>query len=397
MSQRRAVDRATAKKWKDLLASEREAAHLYDSLAASETGERAEILRELADVERRHAAHWEGRLREAGESVPAPGGPGLRTRTMGLAAKRLSLDAVLPIIERAERGDAGLYDADPDAAPGMADDERGHARTLAALRDGGNGSGDGSGTGRGRGAGREPAPDPRGRGGRQEPWHRGDRSGALRAGIFGVSDGLVSNTALVMGFAGSGASRSAVLLAGVAGLLAGAFSMAAGEYVSMSGQREMFEREIELEATELRDKPEEELEELVLIYRAKGLPAGQAREVATSIMSDREVALDTLAREELGLDPDALGSPWSAAFSSLVAFAIGAVVVIVPYLFAGGTGAFAAAVGLAVLAMTAVGAGIGVLNGRSPVRSAVRQVVAGTLAAGVTYVVGMLIGTQVVG
>lgn len=382
MTQRRTVDRATAKKWKDLLASEREAAHLYDSLAAGERGERADILRELADVERRHAAHWEDRLREAGESVPAPAGPGLRTRTMGLAAKRISLDAVLPLIERAERSDAGLYDADPDAAPGMADDERGHAKTLAALRDGG---------------GRSQAPDPRGRGNRKEPWHRGDRSGALRAGIFGVSDGLVSNTALVMGFAGSGASRSAVLLAGVAGLLAGAFSMAAGEYVSMSGQREMFEREIELEATELREKPEEELEELVLIYRAKGLPAAQAREVATSIMSDRDVALDTLAREELGLDPDALGSPWTAAFSSLVAFAIGAVVVIVPYLFAGGGAAFVAAVVLAVVAMAGVGAGIGVLNGRSPVRSALRQVVAGSLAAGVTYLVGMAIGTQVAG
>jgi VIT1/CCC1 family predicted Fe2+/Mn2+ transporter len=188
-----------------------------------------------------------------------------------------------------------------------------------------------------------------------------------------------------------------VLLAGVAGLLAGAFSMAAGEYVSMSGQREMFEREIELEATELRDKPEEELEELVLIYRAKGLPREQAREVATSIMSDKDVALDTLAREELGLDPDALGSPWGAAFSSLVAFAIGAVVVIVPYLFGGGTTAFVTAVALAVVAMAAVGAGIGVLNGRSPVRSAVRQVAAGTLAAGVTYVVGAIIGTTVAG
>lgn len=377
----RTVDRATVKRWKDLLASEREAAQLYDRLADSESGERADVLRELADVERRHAAHWEDRLREAGQQVPPPAGPGFRTRTMGLAAKRLSLDAVLPLIERAERGDAGLYDADPDAAPGMADDERGHARTLAALRSGQQ----------------QDKPSAPGRISRREPWHRGDRSGALRAGIFGVSDGLVSNTALVMGFAGSGASRSSVLLAGIAGLLAGAFSMAAGEYVSMSGQREMFEREIELEATELRDKPEEELEELVLIYRAKGLPAAQAREVATSIMSDREVALDTLAREELGLDPDALGSPWSAAFSSLVAFAIGAVVVIVPYLFAGGTAAFAAAALVAVAAMAGVGAGIGVLNGRSPWRSALRQVVAGTLAAGITYAVGMLLGAGVVG
>jgi vacuolar iron transporter family protein len=375
------VDRATARRWRDLLESEREAAHLYDSLAGSESGERAEVLRELADVERRHAAHWESRLVEAGEKVPPPSGPGLRTRTMGMAARRLSLDAVLPLIERAERSDAGLYDADPDAAPGMADDERGHAKTLAGLR----------------GGERPPTTAGPSRIGCREPWHRGDRSGTLRAGIFGVSDGLVSNTALVMGFAGSGASRSAVLLAGVAGLLAGAFSMAAGEYVSMSGQREMFEREIALEEAELRDKPEEELEELVLLYRAKGLPADQAREIAQRIMSDHDVALDTLAREELGLDPDELGSPWGAAFSSLVAFALGAAVVVVPYLFAGGTAAFGTAVGLALVAMVLVGAGIGVLNGRGPWRAALRQVIAGVLAAGTTYVVGMLLGTSVLG
>jgi VIT1/CCC1 family predicted Fe2+/Mn2+ transporter len=209
-----------------------------------------------------------------------------------------------------------------------------------------------------------------------------------------VSDGLVSNTSLVMGFAGSGSSRSAVLLAGVAGLLAGSFSMAAGEYVSMSGQREMFEREIALEAAELQEKPEEELEELVLIYRAKGMPTAQAREVATRIMSDRKVALDTLAREELGLNPDELGSPWSAAVSSLLAFAVGALVVVLPYLVTGGTAAFAAAILLALLALTVVGATIGVLNGRSPVRGALRQLVVGVLAAGVTFLVGSLIGAR---
>jgi VIT1/CCC1 family predicted Fe2+/Mn2+ transporter len=368
-----------ARRWRDLLASEREAAAMYDALADAETGERAEILRELAAVERRHAAHWEGRLRDAGLPVPAGSPPGLRTRMIARTAARFSLDAVLPIIERAERGDAGLYDADPDAAPGMADDERGHATALAALRRGGE---------------RSPAPpaDPKARIAHRERWHRSDRSGALRAGIFGVSDGLVSNTALVMGFAGSGASRSAVLLAGVAGLLAGAFSMAAGEYVSMSGQREMFEREIALEKAELEEKPEEELEELVLLYRAKGLPTDQARTVARQLMADRTVALDTLVREELGLDPDALGSPWAAALSSLLTFAAGALVVVLPYLFAGGTGAFVAAVALALLAMAAVGAGLGLLNGRSAVRGAVRQVTAGALAAGITYGVGMLIG-----
>jgi VIT1/CCC1 family predicted Fe2+/Mn2+ transporter len=170
--------------------------------------------------------------------------------------------------------------------------------------------------------------------------------------------------------------------------------MAAGEYVSMAGQREMFEREIALERSELEEKPEEELEELVLIYRAKGLPTPQAREIAQRIMSDREVALDTLAREELGLDPDELGSPWSAAFSSLIAFAIGALVVVLPYLVTGGRGAFVAAVLLALAAMAVVGASIGVLNGRSPLRGAGRQVVVGVLAAGVTYGVGTLIGVQ---
>jgi VIT1/CCC1 family predicted Fe2+/Mn2+ transporter len=380
--------RQAAKRWREMLEAEREAAALYLGLAEAETGERGEILRELAAVELRHAAHWEGKLREAGLEVPEPRGPGMRTRLLSTAARRVSLDAVLPMIERAERGDAGLYDGDPDAAPGMADDERGHAEALAGLRGGGAGGTDGS-------AGSGHQVDAQGRIARREQWHRSDRSGALRAAIFGISDGLVSNTALVMGFAGSGASRSAVLLAGVAGLLAGSFSMAAGEYVSMSGQREMFEREIALEAAEIEERPEEELEELVLLYRAKGLPTEQARRLARQIMSDRSVALDTLAREELGLDPEALGSPWAAAFSSLLAFAIGAFVVVIPYLFGGGTATFVAAVVLALVAMVGVGSGIGLLNGRSAVRSAARQVAAGSLAATVTYGVGHLLGATI--
>jgi vacuolar iron transporter family protein len=369
---------AQVRRWRDLLASEREAAALYDRLADAASGERSEILHELADVERQHAAHWEERLRSAGADVPAPSEPGLRTRLLASMARRFSLDSVLPLIERAEESDAGVYDADPDAAAGMAADERSHARAIAAMR-----------AGHDRGG-----LDPRAKISRRERWHRSDRSGAIRAGIFGISDGLVSNTALVMGFAGSGASRSTVLLAGVAGLLAGSFSMAAGEYVSMAGQREMFEREIALERAELEEKPEEELEELVLIYRAKGLSTAQAREIAQQIMSNRDVALDTLAREELGLNPDELGSPWSAALSSLLAFAVGAFVVVLPYLITGGRGAFIATVLLALAAMATVGASIGLLNGRSPVRSAVRQVVVGALAAAVTFGVGTVIGVQ---
>jgi vacuolar iron transporter family protein len=364
------------RRWRELLASERDAAALYSRLAEAENGERQQIFRELATIELRHAAHWESRLREAGAEVPAAGRPGLRTRLLGAAAGRLSVQTVLPLIERAERADAGVYDNEPDALPGMAADERAHARTLAHLMDGGK-------------------PDPKKQIARREPWHRGDRSGALRAGVFGVSDGLVSNAALVMGFAGSGTSRAVTLLAGVAGLLAGSFSMAAGEYISMSSQREMYQREIALEQAELEEKPDEERAELVLIYRAKGLPRPDAERLADKIMADREVALDTLAREELGLDPDQLGSPWGAAFSSLIAFAIGAFVVVLPYLIGSGTAALVAAIVLALAAMFAVGATIGALNGRSAIRSGLRQMLVGALAAAVTYGVGHLIGTNV--
>jgi VIT1/CCC1 family predicted Fe2+/Mn2+ transporter len=363
------------RRYRQLLAAERDAARLYRAMAAADTGHRSEVFERLAQIEERHAAHWETRLREAGAAVPAWGPTGARTRLLGWLARRFSTAAVLPFVERAERADAGTYDADPDAAPGMAADERGHARQLAKLRDA--------------------RPSSKDQIGRRERWHRGDRSGALRAAVFGVSDGLVSNAALVMGFAGSGAARSTVALAGVAGLLAGSFSMAAGEYVSMSGQREMFQREIGLEARELAEHPEEEREELTLLYEAKGLPPEEARQLADRLMADHEVALDTLAREELGLDPEALGSPWTAAASSMVTFALGAAVALGPYLFAAGTAALVTAIGAVVVALFAVGGGIGALNGRSLVRSGLRQVLVGALAAGVTFLVGRLLGASV--
>ncbi|HKD87912.1 MAG TPA: VIT1/CCC1 family protein [Streptosporangiaceae bacterium] len=369
-------DAGRVKRWRDLLGSERDAAALYSSIATTETGERRAIFEELAAVERRHAAHWEEKIRDAGGTVPPPGRPSMRTRLLAAAANRLSPSAVLPLIERAERADAGRYDSDPDAGPEMAADEHGHARTIAKLIEGGR-------------------PTPQRQVARREPWHRGDRSGALRAGVFGVSDGLVSNTALVMGVAGSGASHTVILLAGTAGLLSGSFSMAAGEYVSMASQREMYEREIALEAEELQEKPEEEHDELVLLYRAKGLPRSDAIRMADQIMADRQVALDTLAREELGLDPGELGSPLSAAISSLLTFAAGALVVLVPYFIGGGTAALVAAIVLAAAALVAVGSGIGVLNGRSAVRSGLRQLLLGGAAALITFGIGHLIGATV--
>jgi VIT1/CCC1 family predicted Fe2+/Mn2+ transporter len=311
--------------------------------------------------------------------VPEPGGVGLRSRALTWLAKRFSVDTVLPLVERAEHADAGLYDNDPDASPDMAIDERSHAMVLTRMRDGGQ--------------------DEVAEGGRgiakRERWHRSDRSGSLRAAVFGVNDGLVSNTSLVMGFAGSGAASVTVLFAGLAGLLAGAFSMAAGEYISMSSQRESYQREIELEAEELREDPEAETEELALIYRAKGLDAEEAERVARTIMKDRDSALDTMVREELGLDPDELGSPWSAAFSSLIAFALGAVVVVLPYIFGSGVTALIIAIVLAALALFGVGAILGLTNGRSALRAGTRQLVVGGVAALIVFGIGHLIGHSV--
>lgn len=370
------VDRKAAARYRALLASERQSAALYRGLAEGATGERRQVFTELAEVELRHAAHWADKLTEIGEAVPPVTKPGVRTRFLSWLARRFSVDAVLPFVERAEHADAGLYDDDPDAAAGMAIDERSHARVLTRLRGKGDDVSD---------------DDPRSIT-RRERWHRGDRSGTLRAAVFGVNDGLVSNTSLVMGFAGSGAGRTTVLFAGLAGLLAGAFSMAAGEYISMRSQREAYEREISLEEEELRDDPEAETEELALIYRAKGLDREEAEEVAKTIMKDREAALDTMAREELGLDPDELGSPWGAAFSSLFAFALGAVVVVLPYAVGSGLAALVAAIGLAAAALFAVGASIGLLNGRSAVRSGARQLLVGGVAALIVFGIGHLIG-----
>ncbi len=365
----------TATRFRNLLASERGSADLYAGLADATTGERRAVLTQLAAVERRHAAHWADKLRELGETVPDRRPSSLRFTGLLWLARWFSIDAVLPHLERAEHADAGLYDGDPDAIATMAVDERSHARVLTRLR----------------GTNDSPAI------GANEPWHRGDRSGALRAAVFGVNDGLVSNASLVMGFAGSGATNTVILFAGLAGLLAGAFSMAAGEYISMRSQREAYEREISLEAMELREDPQAEAEELALIYRAKGLDSEQAALAAAAIMKDRDVALDTMAREELGLDPSALGSPWSAAVSSLLAFALGAVVAVLPFMFGSGRSALIWAIALAALTLFAVGAAIGVLNGRSAMRSGARQLLIGGVAALLVFGIGHQLGASAAG
>jgi vacuolar iron transporter family protein len=186
-----------------------------------------------------------------------------------------------------------------------------------------------------------------------------------------------------------------VLLAGIAGLLAGSFSMAAGEYISMQSQRELFERQIALERSELEAMPHEEQAELAQVYRSKGFTESEAATIAERMFRDPQHALDTLVREELGLDPDELGSPWGAAAGSFVAFAIGALVPVIPYVLVPGGGAFAVSIGLSIVALFAVGAGVSLLTGRGLLFSGGRQVLIGAAAAVVTYVVGLAIGVAV--
>jgi VIT1/CCC1 family predicted Fe2+/Mn2+ transporter len=213
-----------------------------------------------------------------------------------------------------------------------------------------------------------------------------------------VSDGLVSNLALVMGVAGAAREQgSFILLAGVAGLLAGAFSMAAGEYISMQSQRELFERQIALERAELEAMPEEEEAEMAALYRAKGFRDEEAKAIAHRLFEDPERALEQLIRAELGLDPDELGSPLGAAGGSFVAFGLGAVVPVLPYLFGGGVTAFVVSIVLSVVALFAVGAGVSLLTGRGVLFSGFRQVAIGAAAAIVTFVVGSVIGVSVAG
>ncbi len=219
------------------------------------------------------------------------------------------------------------------------------------------------------------------------------KSGALRAAIFGINDGLLTNTSLIMGFAGASQSRSVIILAGISGLLAGAFSMGTGEYVSMRVQREVLERLIHLEAHELGNDPDLEREELSQIYVRKGLPPELASQVATELMRDPKIALDTHAREELGIDPDeGLGSPWGAASSSFVMFAFGALLPLIPFFFTEGTAAVVMAGVISAVALLTVGALTSLLTGRSAVFSAVRQLLIGMTAALVTYGIGRAIG-----
>jgi vacuolar iron transporter family protein len=394
---------------------EQDAIALYDALARIEREpRRAAAFRHIADNERRHADIWADRLRELGATVPPPARPRARVRLIIVAARVFGTRAVSDLVKALEGDEVEIYDAQEDnpEIAAIAADERAHAEIWKEL-DGEPKAGNGKPAGANRNGGRRDAvavvtagehpPVGDGEAGSaedvtsSEAWHRSARSGTLRAVIFGVSDGLVSNLSLVMGVAGASDKGGFILLAGIAGLLAGAFSMAAGEYISMQSQRELFERQIELERAELEAMPDEEQRELAAIYVAKGFPREEAERIAARMFRDPQTALDTLVREELGLDPDELGSPWGAAGGSFLAFAVGAVIPVAPYLFGGGAVAFGVSLGLSLIALFGVGAAVSLLTGKGLLFSGFRQLLIGAAAAAVTWVVGRVIGVGLAG
>lgn len=368
---------AQVRRWRRNLADERAEAAVYRDLASRRTGEEREILLALADAERRHEAHW---LELLGDQVGTPRGGDPRSRVLGLLARRFGSVFTLALAQRAEARSS--YAVDEDATARMAADERIHEEVVRGLARRG----------------------------------RNRISGRFRAGVFGANDGLVSNLALILGIGASGVPTHTVLLSGLAGLLAGALSMGAGEYVSVRSQRELLEAgRPDPRAGAVLPDLDVDANELALVYRARGLDPEAAQARADTVLSSLEryqaahevgpglLRSSTPLPGEGAPEPaaavdehEAIGTAWSAAWTSFCFFGSGALVPVLPYLF-GATGwtAVVWAAGLVGIALVGTGAVVGVLSGASPARRALRQLAIGYGAAAVTYGLGLLFETTV--
>lgn len=350
-------ERVRIRRWRRYLADERAEAALYRELADRYTGEERDILLGLADAEQRHEAHWRGLL---GDETGGPGRPSWGSRLLIVFARRFGSLFVLALAQRAEG--RSPYADDADATDAMAADERIHGEVLRGLA------------------------------------ARGRRrlAGSLRAAVFGINDGLVSNLALVLGVGATGLPAQTVLVTGVAGLLAGSLSMGAGEYVSVRSQREV------LAAS--RPDPESQsalpaldvgANELALVYRARGMDPGEAERHARDVLA--ALHLDDAGSHAAvpADDHEGIGSAWAAALASFLFFASGAIIPVIPYLVGAqgfvAVGIAATAVGLVLLATGAI---VGLLSGGSLLHRAMRQLTIGLGAAAVTYLLGLLFGAR---
>ncbi len=364
------------KRYRENLQDEVDGAALYAGLAKQEKDPtRKDLYRQLSEAEAEHAAIWRNKLRDEG-IVDLKETPSIRTHLLVWLAERFGPAFVLPTIAISESADRNKYAHQPDALS-LSAEERGHAAVIqmAAGRSAQTGGADIA---------------------RAEQWHRGASGNELRAAVLGVNDGLVSNFCLVMGVAGAGVAPSTILLTGAAGLVAGAFSMALGEWLSVANARELTRSQLDKEAEELEQTPEAEQKELALIYQAKGLAREDAQRIAAQVMQNPETALDTLAREELGIDPEELGgNPWSAAGASLLLFVVGAIVPVLPFFWLHGNVATAFCIAFSLLALGVTGMVTALFNGRSFSFSATRQILFGGVAAAITYGAGILFGATI--
>ena len=356
---------ADIRRWRRYLADEQAEAAVYRDLAGRRSGEERDILLALAEAEGRHEEHWRALL---GDRVGAPRKGALRTRVLGLLARRFGSVFVLALAQRAEA--RSPYDGDADATSAMAADERIHEEVVRGL------------------AAR----------GRQR------LSGTFRAAVFGVNDGLVSNLALVLGIGATGVPAATILFTGLAGLLAGALSMGAGEYVSVRSQRELLDASTPNPATRsVLSHLDEAANELTLVYRAQGMSVEEAEVHAREVLRTVAVATGALDVSRLTAsaapeidEHEAIGTGMGAAVSSFCFFASGALLPVLPYLFGmQGVAAIVVAAVLVGLALLATGAVVGLLSGGPPLKRALRQLVIGFGAAGITYLLGLLFGTTV--
>ncbi|MDP2198401.1 MAG: VIT1/CCC1 transporter family protein [Sulfurimicrobium sp.] len=330
---------------------EKRSAYHNRIISDAESGTPLQILfLELAQAAERQAEIWAAEAAKTGVAVPQAYLPELRVRIAAGLVRRFGVRAMRPVLAAMKVRGMSLYASAPAGHPMPT------ALEQIGLR------------------------------------HKGMGGGNLRAAVFGVNDGLVSNASLIMGVAGASGQSGVIMLSGIAGLLAGAFSMAAGEYLSVRSQREMYEYQIGLERDELEQYPSEEAAELALIFQAKGLEREEARRLSERMIADPDQALDTLTREELGLNPDELGSPWGAALFSFFAFAIGAMVPLLPFLVATGMPALFSAIGTTAVALFAVGAALSLFTGRHAWLGGLRMLAIGGAAGGATYLIGRALG-----
>jgi VIT1/CCC1 family predicted Fe2+/Mn2+ transporter len=332
---------------------EKRSAWLYRAVARAERDPmRRALFEQLATEADKQAALWAAREPDGGASFVESFRPDLRMRLVDRLLQTLGPRALRQVLAAMKIRGMTIY-AHPAPGHFRGDAENGESRHRAVAA-GGN----------------------------------------LRAAVFGVNDGLISNASLILGISVATADSAIVLLSGAAGLLAGAFSMAAGEYVSVRSQREMYEYQIGLEREELDHYPEAEAEELALIYQARGIAAAEARRMAQQVIADPEQALDTLAREELGLNPADLGNPVGAAAASFAAFAGGALIPLLPFLLVAGSPALVASTLASAVALFAVGASLSLFTGRNALASGARMLAIGICAGGVSYGVGHLLGVS---